>query len=654
MKNIWLNLILILVVNTVFSVWPPENLNRGLIAFAKDKGKIYLGWRLLEGDDPQVGFNVFRSLKAGGPYQGPLNPRPITTSTNYLDRQTKVGSTYYYIVKTTAGSQSNETSLTALENGEDWKYFPLQQKQKQSRIWRAEAGDLTGDGMLDLVLMVCTEADIYLQAYNGENGQFLWNTFLSPMDDLPGGRAPYAVWDMDRDGKCEVYIITDHPKTHENILFSLNGQTGKEIKKIIWPWPDGRETGDGQFIGIGLWQKQPHVVVLQNTGYDRDRVGSFSGNLEKEWETYFAEGDMAAGSIGHTFSIFDGDEDGNDEILWGTKLINSDGTLRWNCTAYPHSHVDISEIGDFDPTRPGPEVYFADCAVIYGAWKNKAEVYLVDFFDGRYIWNTNWDPFNKRPFAHLHGGVVGDVHPAPGLEIITWDDYINSLPSIYPKDQYPIPKKPCSNFVMDVKGNFIKYGTDPLAGCGMIQFDSDSLFELVEESESRKYLRIFNLDGDNIFYRTGMEVLDQPTSIDLFGDYREEHIAAAGDSAGIYIVSSTTPVNRRQKTWLQDRAYRQGITTLSSNYTNTIRPGGYPFGDHYLNQKPQAVIQTKQTKVGKNEQIQLSGGKSSDPDQNSLTYFWEFGDGQTSNEKNPRHAFSKAGTYKIQLRVGDR
>lgn len=35
--------------------------------------------------------------------------------------------------------------------------------------------------------------------------------------------------------------------------------------------------------------------------------------------------------------------------------------------------------------------------------------------------------------------------------------------------------------------------------------------------------------------------------------------------------------------------------------------------------------------------------------QNAQSYVWDFGDGQTSKEKNPVHAYSKAGTYKVQL-----
>ena len=41
-----------------------ENLDRGLVAVKLDKG-VYVGWRLLETDDPATAFNVYRSSNGG-------------------------------------------------------------------------------------------------------------------------------------------------------------------------------------------------------------------------------------------------------------------------------------------------------------------------------------------------------------------------------------------------------------------------------------------------------------------------------------------------------------------------------------------------------------------------------------------------------------
>ena len=45
--------------------------------------------------------------------------------------------------------------------------------------------------------------------------------------------------------------------------------------------------------------------------------------------------------------------------------------------------------------------------------------------------------------------------------------------------------------------------------------------------------------------------------------------------------------------------------------------------------------------------------KSNDKDNDTLTYYWKFGDGLTSKEENPTHDYEKAGTYEVILKVGD-
>lgn len=45
--------------------------------------------------------------------------------------------------------------------------------------------------------------------------------------------------------------------------------------------------------------------------------------------------------------------------------------------------------------------------------------------------------------------------------------------------------------------------------------------------------------------------------------------------------------------------------------------------------------------------------KSTDPDGSVVSWSWEFGDGATSTEQNPTHAYAKAGSYTVKLTVTD-
>lgn len=54
-----------------------------------------------------------------------------------------------------------------------------------------------------------------------------------------------------------------------------------------------------------------------------------------------------------------------------------------------------------------------------------------------------------------------------------------------------------------------------------------------------------------------------------------------------------------------------------------------------------------------NQEITFDASKSSDQDNNQLTFFWNFGDGQTSSQAKPTHQYQFPGKYIINLVVND-
>lgn len=55
----------------------------------------------------------------------------------------------------------------------------------------------------------------------------------------------------------------------------------------------------------------------------------------------------------------------------------------------------------------------------------------------------------------------------------------------------------------------------------------------------------------------------------------------------------------------------------------------------------------------RNEQIHFNAAASYDPDEEPLTYFWEFGDGINSTDQNPTHTYDAIGNYTVSLTVTD-
>lgn len=53
------------------------------------------------------------------------------------------------------------------------------------------------------------------------------------------------------------------------------------------------------------------------------------------------------------------------------------------------------------------------------------------------------------------------------------------------------------------------------------------------------------------------------------------------------------------------------------------------------------------------EQTVFDGSRSSDPDGDTLSYHWDFGDGETGEGARVNHAYAKSGTYRVVLTVKD-
>jgi PKD repeat protein len=70
------------------------------------------------------------------------------------------------------------------------------------------------------------------------------------------------------------------------------------------------------------------------------------------------------------------------------------------------------------------------------------------------------------------------------------------------------------------------------------------------------------------------------------------------------------------------------------------------------NLSPTADFTVSSTEVEIDETVQFTD-KSSDPEEKTLLYQWEFGDGLSSTQRNPQHDYSEPGQYTVELTVTD-
>lgn len=71
------------------------------------------------------------------------------------------------------------------------------------------------------------------------------------------------------------------------------------------------------------------------------------------------------------------------------------------------------------------------------------------------------------------------------------------------------------------------------------------------------------------------------------------------------------------------------------------------------NQAPVANISTNTTGGPTPLTVTFDGGGSTDPDGDTLSYLWEFGDGDTATEAAPTRSFDQEGNYSVSLVVND-
>lgn len=102
----------------------------------------------------------------------------------------------------------------------------------------------------------------------------------------------------------------------------------------------------------------------------------------------------------------------------------------------------------------------------------------------------------------------------------------------------------------------------------------------------------------------------------FFGPYK--------DTQALYIVSRTDGQNIRR------------IRYTSSN-----------------NRSPTANITVDNTVAVEGQLLSFEGSDSSDPDGDTLTYRWDFGDGSISTEANPQYTYNKKGQFTVTLTVSD-
>jgi rhamnogalacturonan endolyase len=565
-----------------------DDLGRGLVAFAEEGGGTVVSWRSLASDAADLGFEVWRVRE--GREERVSGEGQWLHATHVTDPERGEG----YVLRSSAGeSWKVEAQAKAY-----WE-IPLRPLEGY-RAGDCSAGDLDGDGEYDLVVMRVAQPrdngsagmtrSPVLEAYKMD-GRFLWRIDLGRNIREGEHYTQFMVYDLDGDGIAEVAcktadgsrdgtgrVIGDGDKDWRNqeegsqrhgrilegpeYLTVFDGRSGAE--RVTVDYVPGRDPIDG-WGGVGgngkndsygnrcdrflacvayLDGKRPSLVMCRGV-YGRTVMAAWDfreGQLQRRWVfdsgiSYppFEDASPFSGMGGHSLSVADVDGDGRDEIVYQAMTVDDDGSGLYSTG---RRHGDSMHVGDFDPGRPGPELYLISENEDHTVRFQTPGAGLHCARSGEMLWSHS-------PGVDISRGMVADVDPRhPGAEI--WGG---------------------PGGMRNVKGEPI--GPAPRMADWVVWWDGDLLRELYAgnrvfkwDPESGTEKLIFSATSAGEEAGAGRRRFARATphlSADLFGDWREELVVGGPDGQSLRVYSTPEPTEHRLTCLMQDRQYRLSV-----------------------------------------------------------------------------------------------
>ena len=375
----------------------------------------------------------------------------------------------------------------------------------------------------------------YLTVFNGETGAAMQTVDFDP----PRSILTSSEWGDSYANRSERYLaaVAYLDGVHPSVVMTRGYYTYVYAAAYTWDGTDLKEqwlstnTPTEENGGTGCTVKYADGTSKNNTN-----------------KTLYAQG-------AHSVSVADVDNDGYDEIIFGSAVLDHDGTV---LTYDGRGHGDAEHVSDFDNDGK-QEIFMAHEA---GKHNDKIIPYAVD------IKRYNGDIMLQAAQGDIGRGIMDNVDDEYALSSgnlsLFWSVAADGIYNQAGEKVGNIPNTNGSNME-----NFAVY------------WDGDLGRELFDGNKLVKYS--IKSGTERIYYNSKNSTL--PGSInnstksnacltaDLFGDWREEIVLRYGDGVRIYF--STIPTNYRLTTLMHDSQYRCAIAWQNVGYNQSPHTSYY-------------------------------------------------------------------------------
>jgi len=532
-----------------------EKLDHGLVAVEREDGSVFLSWRLLDADTKGISYLLTRRCLEGAlePANVLLHSYPFRKQpTNFVDKTAEKGKKYLYELRKGNGKLVPDllgrivVKLTG--SAKPYVSIPLKGDYDFQKVGIA---DLDGDGAYEYIIKQPNfNTDPYqqpgywkkstttykLEAYRLD-GTMMWRYDMGWSIEAGIWYSPWIVYDVDGDGKAEVYCKAGvgDPRDEKGLvqsgpeyLVKIDGQTGKVVAKTAWLSRDGFTKYNyycRNFLTVAYLDGKKPSLIMQRGTYNLIKIQALDKNFNQIWYWESPQEERKyRGQSSHGLISADVDRDGKDELVIGAAVIDDNGKGLWTLEM---GHPDVAYVADIDPDNPGIEVFYG-----FETRQKTDGICVVDAKSGRKLWA------HKEPTRHIHAqGMAADIlADSPGMEVYAGERDLKK------------------RWLYSAKGKLIEFKKTGTLSPRALWWDSDTQKEVIISGAIR------NWSGEPIQKIEGRVI----AVVDCLGDHREEVITSLKGELRIY--TTNIPSSQRLRSRMLDRQYRLGVAAQTMGY----------------------------------------------------------------------------------------